>query len=137
MPALLILAGMVALMALDLVPPVVATLVAAIAVFAGLIACIVPGLYLAVRWAMAVPALLVEGRPVMESLRRSWTLVERRWWATFGLLLAGYLLPAIIAAVLVLFYLFLPVLYVFIFSFNNYRKSNICLLYTSPSPRDS
>ena len=32
---------------------------------------------------------------------------------------------AIIAAVLVLFYLFLPVLYVFIFSFNNYRKSNI------------
>ena len=32
---------------------------------------------------------------------------------------------AIIAAVLVLFYLFLPVLYTFIFSFNDYRKSNI------------
>ncbi len=32
---------------------------------------------------------------------------------------------AMIAAVLVLFYLFLPVLYTFIFSFNDYRKSNI------------
>ena len=76
------------------------TLVAAVAVFAGLIACIVPGIFLAVRLALAVPALLVEGRPVMESLRRSWNLVERRWWGTFGLLLAGYLLPAVIAFVL-------------------------------------
>ena len=32
---------------------------------------------------------------------------------------------AMIAAVLVLFYLFLPVLYTLIFSFNDYRKSNI------------
>ena len=32
---------------------------------------------------------------------------------------------AIIAAILVLFYLFLPVLYTFVFSFNDYRKSNI------------
>lgn len=32
---------------------------------------------------------------------------------------------AMIAALLVLFYLFLPVLYTFIFSFNDYRKSNI------------
>lgn len=32
---------------------------------------------------------------------------------------------AMIAACLVLFYLFLPVLYTFIFSFNDYRKSNI------------
>ena len=76
------------------------TLMAAIAVFAGLIACIVPGLFLAVRFALAVPSLLVEGKPVAESLRRSWALVERRWWGTFGLLLAGYLLPAVIAFVL-------------------------------------
>lgn len=32
---------------------------------------------------------------------------------------------AMIAAILVLFYLFLPVLYTFIFSFNDYRKSNL------------
>ena len=32
---------------------------------------------------------------------------------------------AMIVAVLVLLYLFLPVLYTFVFSFNNYRKSNI------------
>ena len=32
---------------------------------------------------------------------------------------------AMIAAILVLFYLFLPVLYTFIFSFNDYKKSNI------------
>lgn len=32
---------------------------------------------------------------------------------------------AMIAALLVLFYLFLPVLYTFVFSFNDYRKSNI------------
>ncbi len=76
------------------------TLIAAIAVFAGIIACIVPGIFLAVRFALAVPSLLVEGKPVAESLRRSWALVERRWWGTFGLLLAGYLLPAVIAFVL-------------------------------------
>ena len=32
---------------------------------------------------------------------------------------------AMIAALLVLFYLFLPVLYTFVFSFNDYTKSNI------------
>jgi len=32
---------------------------------------------------------------------------------------------AMIVALLVLFYLFLPVLYTFVFSFNNYKKSNI------------
>lgn len=76
------------------------TLIVAVAVFAGIIACIVPGIYLLVRWAMAVPALLIEGGDIGDVLQRAWKLVEHRWWITFGLLLAGYLLPAAVAAVL-------------------------------------
>jgi len=76
------------------------TLIVALAVFAGVIACILPGLYLLVRWAMAVPALLVEGGSVGDALTRGWAVVENRWWLTFGFLIAGYLLPAVVALVL-------------------------------------
>jgi len=76
------------------------TLIVALAVFAGMIACVLPGIYLLVRWAMAVPALLVEGGDVGDALTRGWAVVENRWWLTFGFLIAGYLLPAIVALVL-------------------------------------
>jgi len=75
------------------------TVIVALAVFAGIIACILPGLYLLVRWAMAVPALLVEGGDVGAALSRGWAVVENRWWLTFGFLIVGYLLPAVVAMV--------------------------------------
>lgn len=75
------------------------SIVCGVAVFAGIIAFIVPGIYLLVRWAMVLPAMLVEdGRP-FAALERSAELVRGRWWTVFGLLLAGYLIPAVVAAV--------------------------------------
>jgi len=76
------------------------TLIVALAVFAGMFACFLPGIYLLVRWAMAVPALLVEGGDVGAALTRGWAVVENRWWLTFGFLIAGYLLPVVVALVL-------------------------------------
>lgn len=40
--------------------------------------------YLLVRWLIAGPALVEENRSIPEALRRSWALVEGRWWRTAG-----------------------------------------------------
>lgn len=43
--------------------------------------------FLAVRWAFAIPALGWEDSGVIESLRRSWHLVGGNWWRVFGILI--------------------------------------------------
>jgi len=56
--------------------------------------------YLGIRWALAGPVLACEGRGIIESLRRSWTLVEGRWWRTFGILLLMGLVTEIVLGAL-------------------------------------
>jgi hypothetical protein len=62
----------------------------------GLLACIVPGVWLYVSFAVAVPALLMEDVRGRRALGRSRRLVEGRWWPTFGILLVGVLLAGIV-----------------------------------------
>lgn len=57
---------------------------------------IVPGVYLWVAWAVATPALLLEGTRGTKALGRSHRLVRGRWWASFGILLIGFLIAAVI-----------------------------------------
>jgi hypothetical protein len=52
----------------------------------GYILLIIPGIFLTVSWIVAVPALMFEGVSPFASLRRSYDLVQGRWWATFGAL---------------------------------------------------
>jgi hypothetical protein len=52
--------------------------------FLGLLLCIVPGVWLYVAFAVAVPALLMEGVRGGRALGRSRQLVKGRWWPTFG-----------------------------------------------------
>jgi hypothetical protein len=59
-----------------------------------LILFVIPGIWLAVMWAVAIPALMVEGLGGVGALRRSFGLVRHRWWATFA---------ALVVAVIVLF----------------------------------
>lgn len=47
-----------------------------VAVLAGLIALIVPGLVLIVRWTVSIPVLLGEGESIVGSLKRSWSLTR-------------------------------------------------------------
>lgn len=52
-----------------------ASLLAGLGIGLGILALIVPGLILFARWTLVVPAVVLEGRPVSDALRRSNTLV--------------------------------------------------------------
>jgi hypothetical protein len=61
---------------------------------------IIPGIYLGVRLAVSIQALVVEGRRGTEAMGRSWGLVGGHWWHAFGALLVGWLLIGIVNGVL-------------------------------------
>ncbi len=83
-----------------LLPLVLVSILTGIAVILGLIALILPGIYIAVRLFLASPALVVEDQTATGAMGRSWTLVKDRWWATFGTILVSTLLIFIISAIL-------------------------------------
>jgi hypothetical protein len=56
------------------------------------LACVVPGLILAVRWAVAVPAAVEEKPGVGEALNRSTYLTEGYRWQVFGVLAVLYVI---------------------------------------------
>ena len=62
----------------------------------GFLACLIPGIWLAIAYSVAVPVLLIEGTKGIGALGRSFRLVRGRWWPTFGVLLLGQLLITIV-----------------------------------------
>ena len=66
----------------------------------GTVACVIPGIWLAVAYAVSIPALLIEDTRGTHALRRSFRLVRRRWWPTFGVLLLGLLLINVVQTTL-------------------------------------
>ena len=62
-------------------------IVGSIGVVVGLALAIVPGLYLAARWLVAGPIMLVERDGVTAALRRSWNITAPLKWSLCGLLL--------------------------------------------------
>lgn len=68
-----------------------AALITAILIALGFIALIVPGIMLAIIFAVVVPAIIIEDVGAIESLSRSRRLVSRRWLKTLILLLIAYL----------------------------------------------
>jgi hypothetical protein len=79
---------------------VVLSILSGILVGLGALLCIVPGIYLYVGFAVAVPVLLVEGAGPSAALGRSRRLVKGRWWGTLGVELVGYLLVTIVSGAL-------------------------------------
>jgi hypothetical protein len=67
-------------------------------VFVGFIALIVPGIILAVRFSVAVPAVVVERRRGTDALSRSWNLTRGRSWSVFGAFIVAAFLGAIVNA---------------------------------------
>lgn len=65
----------------------------------GALGCIIPGIWLAVSYSVAIPALLIENTRGVKALKRSFNLVRRRWWPTFAVLLLGFLLINIVTTV--------------------------------------
>lgn len=60
----------------------------------GVVLCLVPGFLLFVWWAVPMPALLMEGLGVSDSLGRSRALVRQRFWPVAGALLLSMLVAA-------------------------------------------
>jgi hypothetical protein len=74
------------------------TILSGIATVVGLVFCIVPGVYLWIAFAVAVPVLLTEGVKGTRALGRSRALVSDRWWGTFGVVLLGTILAGVVSA---------------------------------------
>ena len=66
----------------------------------GYILLIIPGIFLTISWVVAVPVVMFEGSSAFASLRRSYDLVQGRWWATFGALVLAIIALIGIAFVL-------------------------------------
>lgn len=66
----------------------------------GFLACIVPGVYLYAAWAVAVPVLVLEDVRGRAALLRSRSLVEGRWWPVFGVIVLSWLLTTIVSTAL-------------------------------------
>jgi hypothetical protein len=61
---------------------------------------IIPGIYIGVRLAVSIEALVVEGRRGTQAMGRSWELVGGHWWHAFGTLLVAALLTGLVNALI-------------------------------------
>ena len=66
-------------------PLFVAVVLAGLGIVIGLLALVVPGVFLAVRWYFVPQAVVIDGARGADALRRSGDLVQGLWWRTFGL----------------------------------------------------
>jgi hypothetical protein len=71
-----------------------------LATIAGLILFIIPGIYIGIRLAVSVEALVVEGRRGTQAMGRSWELVGGHWWHAFGALVVAAILTGLVNAVI-------------------------------------
>jgi hypothetical protein len=71
-----------------------------LATIGGLILLVIPGIYIGVRLALGIEALVVEGRRGTQAMRRSWELVGGHWWHAFGTLVVAGLLTGVVNAVI-------------------------------------
>jgi hypothetical protein len=63
----------------------VVIVLSALAIFAGFVCLIVPGIYLGVALYFSAQAVVAEDRSPIEALRRSRELVRGQWWRVFGI----------------------------------------------------
>lgn len=70
-----------------------------IVVVIGFVLCIIPGIWLYVAFALAVPVLLTEGLKGRKALGRSKRLIQGRWWPAFAIIVLGTLLTSIVGGV--------------------------------------
>ncbi|HEX5927485.1 MAG TPA: hypothetical protein VFY45_26955 [Baekduia sp.] len=81
------------------------TIVLALGLLAGFLALFLPGVWLYIAWAVVYPVMLVEGTGGVGALKRSFKLVETRWWATAGRMVATFLLVGVVTVVATLVFL--------------------------------
>jgi hypothetical protein len=82
-----------------LLPAAAAVALAAVGIGIGALFFLLPGIWLAVRWAFVAQAVVVEDARGAEALRASQSLVDGKWWSTCGRLLVLNLVGGAIALV--------------------------------------
>jgi len=78
----------------------IVSILVGLATLAGLILFIIPGIYIGVRLAVSIQALVVEGRRGTEAMRRSWALAGGHWWHAAFTLLVAALITGVVNAVI-------------------------------------
>jgi hypothetical protein len=81
-------------------PILVVSVLVGLATLLGLIVFIIPGIYIGVRLAVSIQALVVEGKRGTEAIRRSWHLVGGHWWHAAFTLLVAALITGVVNAVI-------------------------------------
>ena len=70
----------------------IAGILAGLAIAVGLLALIIPGLYLLTIWSVLIPVIVLERRSVMEAFGRSRELVSGHGWNAFGVIVLCFLI---------------------------------------------
>jgi hypothetical protein len=89
-------------------PVALASILAAIGIWIGLILVIVPGLFLITIWAVIVPVIVIERSGALASFGRSRELVRGRGWHVFGTIVLVYVILIVVGLVLALIFSALP-----------------------------
>ena len=79
-----------------LAPLIVAYFIVVILVVLGILALIVPGVWIAVKLSMTFPAVVSERKGPFASIGRSWSLTSGNWWRVFGTLLVVFLITFVL-----------------------------------------
>ena len=77
-------------------PVLLVSILAGLATVGGLVLLVIPGIYVGVRLAVSIEALVVEGRRGTRAMARSWSLVGGHWWHSFATLLVAGLLTGLV-----------------------------------------
>ena len=83
-----------------LLPLLVAYFLVVVIVGLGLVALIIPGIWLAVKLSMTFPAVVFERTGPFAAIGRSWALTKGNWWRVFGTLLVVFLISFVLQIVL-------------------------------------
>ncbi|MGD9000478.1 MAG: hypothetical protein PVF75_08695 [Granulosicoccaceae bacterium] len=85
-------------------PMFVMSLLYGIAVAAGFILLIIPGIFLSVAFILAHIALVAEDRGPLNALGRSWELVKNNWWRTFIVISVAFFIYMMLYSVFMMIY---------------------------------
>ena len=71
-----------------------------LAVLVGLLLFVIPGIFLAVMFSVAIPALVVENRRGTDAMSRSWNLVKGHFWHALGLIVLAFIIAAVVGGII-------------------------------------
>lgn len=71
-----------------------------LAVGLGLILLVIPGIFLAVKFSVAIPALVVEDRRGTDAMSRSWNITQGFFWHALGVWVVAFLVQMVVGFVL-------------------------------------